>query len=128
MAPTRIYVKPVLSLLSVFSSSRAAPVKGIAHITGGAFYSKATKIIPDGCGMVLRKKSWPVPRIFKIIQENGGIPEREMCTVFNMGIGMILVLDKHHAARVLYFLGKNKNFHSYIIGEIVKAREKMVMV
>ncbi|MFH1768372.1 MAG: phosphoribosylformylglycinamidine cyclo-ligase, partial [Candidatus Omnitrophota bacterium] len=72
LKPTRIYVNDILSLLSRFTS-RDKAIKGIAHITGGAFYNKAIKILPAGLGMVIDKKSWQVPPIFKIIQDKGSV-------------------------------------------------------
>ncbi|UCD14995.1 MAG: phosphoribosylformylglycinamidine cyclo-ligase [Candidatus Omnitrophota bacterium] len=122
LKPTRIYVKPILSLLSAFSSQFAA-IKGIAHITGGAFYNKATKILPAGLGMFINKKSWPVPQIFKIVQEKGNIDDKEMYTVFNMGIGMVVVVDKKHLKKAMNRLSFNNKV--YLIGEIVKSKTKM---
>ncbi|MCK5491973.1 MAG: phosphoribosylformylglycinamidine cyclo-ligase, partial [Candidatus Omnitrophica bacterium] len=101
-------------------------VKGIAHITGGAFYSKATKILSKGLGMVINKKSWDVPSIFKIMQEKGGITEKEMYTVFNMGIGMIVVVDKKNTDKIVNNL--NKSYKTHIIGEVVKSNKKMCLV
>jgi phosphoribosylformylglycinamidine cyclo-ligase len=127
LKPTRIYVKPILSLWAgkprpyILSDS----VKGIAHVTGGAFYSKATKILPKGYGMVIDKKKWKVPNIFKLIQEKGKISEKEMYSVFNMGIGMVVVVDKNQAKKVVNHLGKSCK--AYIIGKIVKSNKKMVL-
>ena len=126
LKPTRIYVKPILSLLQV-SGRRPPDVKGIAHITGGAFYNKAVKILPPGMGMVIDKKSWPVPEIFKVIQRKGRISDKEMHTVFNMGIGMILVTDKTDVSRVRKIISKYR-IKSYIIGKIVKSRRKIELI
>lgn len=125
LKPTRIYVKPILSLLSAISYQPSA-IKGIAHITGGAFYSKATKILPNGLGMVINKKSWRVPSIFRIIKEKGKISSKEMYTVFNMGIGMILVIDKRFSKKILTIL--NKSCKTYLIGKIVKSNKRIVLV
>lgn len=124
LKPTRIYVKPILSLLSIFSSLPS--IKGIAHISGGAFYNKATKILPPGCGMIIDKKSWKVPKIFRIIQEKGGISEREMYSVFNMGVGMIVVTDKRQVKKVRTNL--SKKCKAYIIGEIIKSDKSMQLL
>ena len=121
MRPTSIYVKPVLSLLSMRSSGGA--VKGIAHITGGAFYKKATKILPQGLGMLICKRSWPVPKIFRVIQEQARIEDREMYSVFNMGIGMVLVVKKKYASQLLQKL--RKNLRAYTIGEVIRSKEKL---
>lgn len=92
LTPTRIYVRDVLSLLATRYSLLA--IKGIVHITGGGFYDNIPRILPKNCQAVIDKKSWQVPEIFRIIQEKGKIPEKEMFRVFNMGIGMVLVVDK----------------------------------
>lgn len=125
LRPTRIYVKPLLSLIKVYNSKSKA-IRAIAHITGGAFYNKATKVLPEGLGMVVDKGSWRVPRIFKIIQEQGNIPEKEMYSVFNMGIGMILVVNPKQAKAIRQYLAKQ--FKAQIIGKVVKSSKKMTLV
>lgn len=124
LVPTRIYVKTILSLLTTYDS-RLTTIKGIAHITGGAFYNKAIKVLPPGLGMVISKKSWPVPNIFRRIQDKGGIDEKEMYTVFNMGIGMILVINKKYFKEIAQSLGKENKF--FVLGEVVKSARKMVL-
>jgi len=126
LKPTRIYVKPILSLLKAKSQEQQV-IKGIAHITGGAFYEKATKILPEGRGMVINKSSWPVPEIFRIIQHKGRISDKEMHTVFNMGIGMILVTKRERVDYVRRIIQKYK-IKAYIIGEVVKGDRKMKIV
>lgn len=125
LAPTRIYVKSILSLLSRLEDAPFA-VKGIAHVTGGAFYNKATKILPQSLGMVVNKNSWRVPGIFKIIQDAGNISDKEMYSVFNMGIGMILVVDRNKSMRIISNL--NREYKTYLIGEVVKSDKKMLLV
>ncbi|MFH1519136.1 MAG: phosphoribosylformylglycinamidine cyclo-ligase [Candidatus Omnitrophota bacterium] len=124
LKPTRIYVKPVLSLLSVFGNNYSA-LKGIAHVTGGAFYNKVTKILPKGYGMVIDKKSWKVPKIFNIIQKKAHLGQKEMYSVFNMGIGMVLVVDKKFSKKALTTL--NKSCKTHLIGKIVKSNKKMAL-
>lgn len=124
LKPTRIYVKEILSL--IYSQEESSSIKGVAHITGGAFYSKATKILPNGLGMVINKKSWRVPSIFRTIKEKGKISSKEMYTVFNMGIGMILVIDKRFSKKILTIL--NKSCKTYLIGKIVKSNKRIVLV
>jgi len=120
LKPTRIYVKSILKLLKIFPSD----IHGIAHITGGSFYNKATKIIPSGLKIIIRKK-WPVPEIFKIIQKKG-VEEKEMYSVFNMGIGMILVVNKENASKISSYL--NRFWPTYIIGEIEKGEKKIELI
>lgn len=118
LEPTRIYVKPVLSMLS------KVKVKGIAHITGGAFYNKATKILPKGLGMEIEKSSWKVPEIFKVIQKEGNIDIDEMYTVLNMGIGMMIIVNKKDVDAVRKQALKYK-VKSHVIGKIISGNKKM---
>lgn len=119
LKPTRVYVQPILKLIHY------GKIKGVAHITGGAFYNKATKILPESVGMVINKKSWKVPRIFRIIQEKAGLPDKEMYSVFNMGIGMIVIVSKKEGEKSLNLL--NKFWPTYLIGEVSKLKEKIVL-
>ena len=120
LTPTRIYVKEVFAILEKFS------IKGIAHITGGAFYEKLTKILPDGMCFKIKKGSWPVPEIFQKIQKNGRIQPEEMYRTFNMGIGLALVFDPKQAFAVTSFL-KKRNLTHYFIGEVVEHPMKKVI-
>jgi len=120
LKPTRIYVKPVLKVLE------RVRVKGLAHITGGAFYSKATKILGEGLGMKIYKRSWEVPEIFKIIQREGNIPEKEMFTVLNMGIGMMMVVDKKDIVSAMGILADH-GVKNYLIGAVVESNKKMLI-
>jgi phosphoribosylformylglycinamidine cyclo-ligase len=113
LIPTRIYVKTVLSLLPDKS------VKGIANITGGAFYDKIARILPDNAGVRIRKDSWPVPKIFKLIQNKGNIAEREMYHTLNMGIGMVLIVERGAAGNIMTKLAGLKQ-KAWSIGEVVK--------
>jgi len=98
LTPTRIYVKSVLALRDRFA---AAPVvKGAAHITGGGLTENVPRVLPDGLGAVVRQGSWPVPPVFRLIQEGDGarrISDEEMYRVFNMGIGMVLIVSREAA-------------------------------
>ncbi|MCK9614866.1 MAG: phosphoribosylformylglycinamidine cyclo-ligase [Candidatus Omnitrophica bacterium] len=126
LEPTRIYVKPVLDILNAVSYSKEV-VKAIAHITGGAFYKKASKVLPEALGMVIRKRSWKVPDIFRIIQDEGNIAESEMYTVFNMGIGMVFIIGRKYFNSVSKQLAKSK-IKSFLIGEIIKSHIKIEIV
>lgn len=120
LRPTRIYVKPVLSLLSTMNY-RLLTIKGIAHITGGAFYGKIPRIIPKGKVFKIYKGSWPIPGIFKLIQKKGNISEREMYSCFNMGIGMVLVVEKDFVGKVIKDLARFK-YRSWVIGKVEKGK------
>jgi phosphoribosylformylglycinamidine cyclo-ligase len=75
---------------------RLSFVKGLAHITGGGFYDNIKRILPKGCAAMIRKNSWEPLPIFKIIQRMGRVPEEEMYRVFNMGIGMVAIINPKH--------------------------------
>src|SRR5699024_1505341 len=98
LAPTKIYAKALAAVM------KEATIKGVSHITGGGFYENFPRMLPDGLGVQLERSSWHVPEIFHLLQEKGNIPDREMLSVFNMGIGMALVGDERGAARVLSIL------------------------
>jgi phosphoribosylformylglycinamidine cyclo-ligase len=93
LEPTRIYVKPVLGLL------KSVPVLGMAHVTGGGISENLPRVLPEGCQAVLEPRAWPVPPIFRIIQEAGRIEDAEMRRTFNMGLGYLLVVRPGDAAR-----------------------------
>jgi phosphoribosylformylglycinamidine cyclo-ligase len=125
LKPTRIYVKPILSLLRVMSYELRA-IKGIAHVTGGAFYNKVIKILPKNYAMLINKNSWHAPEIFRIIQQKGNIEDKEMYSVFNMGIGLVLVVARKQADRVMHALIVSK-INCQVIGHIVKADSPMII-
>jgi phosphoribosylformylglycinamidine cyclo-ligase len=103
MAPTRIYVKPVLRLIA------EVPVKGLAHITGGGLLENVPRILPDRVRAVLDRRAWPLPPLFQWLQEQGGIDDAELARVFNCGIGMVVVTaaaDADRAARALRDAGE----------------------
>jgi phosphoribosylformylglycinamidine cyclo-ligase len=117
LVPTKIYVKPVLSLL------KKVKVKGIAHITGGAFFEKLMKIFPENTAVIIKKESWKIPDIFKAIAEKGNIAEKEMFRTFNMGIGMVLVVNKKDQAMTRKIL-KSQKINSWVIGQVEKKQDK----
>jgi phosphoribosylformylglycinamidine cyclo-ligase len=126
LKPTRIYVKPVLSLLRTTQDARPMSIKGIAHITGGAFYGKIIRILPDNLNAEIHKDSWKIPKIFKLIQNKGRVPEDEMYHTFNMGIGMVLVAHAQTEGQVKSLLSRF-NLDSWIIGRITKGKGQVVV-
>lgn len=120
LTPTKIYVKPVMALLSKIS------VKGISHITGGGFYENIPRSIPDGLGAKIEKSAVRVLPIFDLIAKKGGIPERDMFNTFNMGVGMSVVVDKNDADAALAVLREHGEA-AYVLGEIVKSDEKVIL-
>lgn len=127
LKPTRIYVKPVLSLLRAPSSELRAKIKGIAHITGGAFYDKISRILPDNISVRLNKNSWIVPKIFRLIQNKGRIEDREMYHTLNMGIGMVLIVEPS-AVKLAQVKLTEEGLKSWVIGEVVKGKKEVEIV
>jgi phosphoribosylformylglycinamidine cyclo-ligase len=119
LTPTRIYVKSILQL------TREVDVKGLAHITGGGITGNLPRILPEGCQAKIKMGSWPVPAIFGWLEKQGGIAVEEMYHVFNMGIGMVAVLDPGQAERALEKL-KRLGEPAFLIGKIVKGDKKVV--
>ncbi len=117
LAPTRIYVAPVLSL--------ATKVKllGAAHITGGGFTENIPRVLPGGLKAVIRRGSWPIAPIFKLIQSGGSISDEEMFRTFNCGIGMALIVRKRDCERAIMVLD-GCGVKAYTIGSIEKKRQK----
>ena len=95
LAPTKIYVKPILAMLD------KVEIKGMAHITGGGFIENIPRVLPEGVNVDVEMDSWPVLPIFKLMQRLGNISHTDMFTTFNMGIGMVLVVAAEDAARVV---------------------------
>ncbi len=121
LTPTKIYVRAVLRILE------EVDIKGIAHITGGGIPGNLIRILQDNTKAVINKKSWNILPIFKWIQKEGNISEEEMFKTFNMGIGLILVVDKNDAEKVLQILnsiGEN----SVQIGEIKKGKKSVEII
>ncbi len=119
LTPTRIYVKPVLDVISKVT------VKGISHITGGGFYENIPRVLPEGVSAKINKNSYEVPAIFKLMQEKGNISEHDMYNTFNMGIGMMLVVDKADAEKTVELLKANGE-EAFIVGETVEGNDGVI--
>ena len=98
MAPTRIYVKPLLALMEQL------PVKGMAHITGGGLLENIPRVLPENLTAVLRKNSWDMPPLFTWMQQEGNVAEKEMHRTFNCGIGMAVIVAAADAERAMQLL------------------------
>jgi phosphoribosylformylglycinamidine cyclo-ligase len=98
MAPTRIYVKPLLALM------RDTPVKGMAHVTGGGLTENVPRMLPPGVQARLERGSWSRPPVFDWLADQGRVGEAEMLRVFNCGIGMAVVVAPEHEARATRLL------------------------
>ena len=111
----------VQALLKRFNTHRTSritnQVRALAHITGGGFIDNIPRVLPDNCDVVIRKGSWDMPPIFRIIEEKGGVPEAELYQVFNMGIGMIAIIANESAHEALKFI--RQDHRTWIVGEVV---------
>lgn len=114
LTPTRIYVKAIKHLLD------KVDIKGMSHITGGGFYENVPRMLKEGQGVTIDTTSYPRPRIFDMIAKYGNIDTKEMCNVFNMGIGFLLAVDKNDVEKVQSLL-KEIGEESYVIGEVTNS-------
>ena len=121
LTPTKIYVKPMLALFE------AVKVKGVSHITGGGFYENIPRSIPDGLGAEIKKADVRTLPIFDLIAKAGDIPERDMYNTFNMGVGMSAVVAAEDAEKAVETLKAN-GVDAYILGEIIKSTDKVVLI
>ena len=120
LAPTKIYVKPMLALFG------KVKVKGVSHITGGGFFENIPRSIPDGLGAEIEKSAVKIPPIFRLIQKAGNVPERDMFNTFNMGVGMSVVVAEKDEAAALEIL-RATGEDAYTIGRIVKSDVKVTL-
>ena len=121
LAPTKIYVKPMLALFE------EVKVKGVSHITGGGFYENIPRSIPDGLGAEIRKSDIIILPIFDLLAKTGKIPERDMFNTYNMGVGMSVIVSESDAGKALEILRANGE-DAYIIGRIIKSDEKVRII
>ena len=120
LAPTRIYVKSILSLMEQVT------IKSVSHITGGGFYENIPRSLPKGMTAKIKESDVPVLPIFDLIQEKGNVPRREMFNTFNMGIGMTVVVSQDEADKALEAL-KAAGEQPVRLGEIVAGDEGVIL-
>ena len=121
LAPTKIYVKALRSV-----KEAGVTIKGCSHITGGGFYENVPRMLPENVKAVIRKDSYPVPEIFRLIQEKGSIGEHDMYNTFNMGIGMVLAVDPSDADKALAALAAAEE-NAWVIGEVASGEREAVV-
>ena len=121
LQPTRIYVKPILNLLAKYS------VQGIAHITGGGLIENIPRILPVNTTAEIDKNSWSVQQIFRVLQDKGDIAEKEMYRTFNMGIGMVVIVEQNQAGEIVEFL-QAEGEKAYIIGKVKKGNSSIELI
>jgi len=113
MAPTQIYVKPLLKLIGEIN------VKGMAHITGGGLVDNVPRVLPENIQAVLHRDSWQMPELFRWLQKKGGVADAEMVRVFNCGIGMVVIVSTDQAEAAIQSL-KAEGLHAWTVGEVVE--------
>ena len=113
MAPTEIYVKPLLKLISEIN------VKGMAHITGGGLVDNIPRVLPENTQAVLHRDSWQMPELFRWLQMKGGVADAEMVRVFNCGIGMVVIVSPDQADAAIKSLTA-QGLKSWVVGEVVE--------
>ncbi|MFH1386263.1 MAG: phosphoribosylformylglycinamidine cyclo-ligase [bacterium] len=121
LTPTKIYAPLILKLIKKFK------IRGIAHITGGGIPENLGRIIPQKKQAVIELNSWTIPEIFRLIKKVGQVEHEEMYKTFNMGIGMILIVDKNEANKLLQYLVKAKE-KAFLIGEIQKGNRQVIII
>lgn len=121
LAPTRIYVKALRSV-----KEAGVTIKGCSHITGGGFYENIPRMLPEGVRAVVKKDSYEVPAIFKLLAKTGNIEEQMMYNTYNMGIGMILAVDAADAEKTLEAL-KAAGENAYVVGQIEAGKKGITL-
>ncbi|MDE6779848.1 MAG: phosphoribosylformylglycinamidine cyclo-ligase [Ruminococcus sp.] len=120
LTPTRIYVKAVMNLID------SVNVKAVSHITGGGFYENIPRVLPAGISAKIERNAVQVLPIFDLIKRTGDIPERDMFNTFNMGVGMMVSVDKNDADKAVEVL-KASGEDAYILGELVESDEGVII-
>lgn len=120
LTPTKIYVKAILNLLDVVN------VKSISHITGGGFYENIPRSLPKGITAKIERSAVDVLPIFNLIAETGKIPERDMFNTFNMGVGMIVCVDKNDVDKAIESI-KASGEEAYVLGELVDGEDGVII-
>ncbi|MBD5158959.1 MAG: phosphoribosylformylglycinamidine cyclo-ligase [Ruminococcus sp.] len=120
LTPTRIYVKAVSQLID------AVNVKAISHITGGGFYENIPRVLPAGISAKIERNAVQVLPIFDLIKRSGDIPERDMFNTFNMGVGMIVSVDKNDVDKAIETL-KSAGEDAYVLGELVESEDGVII-
>ncbi len=121
LTPTKIYAPLILKLIKRYN------VRGIAHITGGGILENLGRILPKKVQAVIDLYSWPIPQVFRMMQRIGKVDQDEMYKTFNMGIGMVVVVEAKAADKIMKFL-KKRGEKAYLIGEIGKGKGEVIII
>ncbi len=123
LEPTRIYVRAVKTVYRHYRVKRI--VHGMAHITGGGLIDNPPRVLPEGCAIRLRRGSWQIPPVFPWLQRLGNVDRAEMDHVFNMGIGLVLIVAEYFADAIVRHLTHKVKVPAWIIGEVVPGNRKV---
>jgi len=124
LEPTRIYARAVKLIRRNYRVKQI--VHGIAHITGGGLIDNPPRVLPEGCAIRLVRGSWTVPPVFPWLQALGSVSEAEMYRVFNMGIGLVMIVAEHFAASIVRHLKYKVKVPAWIIGEVIEGNQDVV--
>ncbi len=122
ITPTKIYVKGLKAV-----KDAGVTIKGCSHITGGGFYENIPRMLPDNVKAVVKKDSYPIPPIFDLLKSKGDIDEHMMYNTFNMGLGMVLALEKGTEDKTIAAL-KDAGYDAFVVGEIVDGEKSCELV
>jgi len=126
LEPTKIYVRAMKRIYKRYRVKRI--VHGIAHITGGGLIDNPPRILPDGLAIQIQRGSWDVPKVFPWLQTLGSVPDAEMFRVFNMGIGMVVIVAEYYADSIVRTLRKEAEVDAWVIGEVVAGDKSVTLV
>ena len=124
LRPTRIYVRALRAVLAHYKVQHV--VHGIAHITGGGLPDNIERLLPSRCHAVIKKGSWDIPPIFDLLRKAGKVASDEMLRVFNMGVGMALIVPQRNVAPILRILKRHKQ-KAWIIGDVKRGKRGVVL-
>jgi phosphoribosylaminoimidazole synthetase len=114
LAPHRSYYSALYPLLP--------DIKAMAHLTGGGFIENIPRVLPEGVDALVRRGSWPIPPLFTLIQQRGEVAPEEMYRVFNMGIGMVVIVDKRSVEKLQQTIPEQ----TFVVGELVEGKRKVI--
>ena len=125
LRPTRIYVRPILQTLGCYRVKHV--VKAMTHITGGGLGGNLPRVLPEGLTVRIKRGSWPVPPIFKLIAAAGPVDNIEMMRVFNMGVGFVMIVSPHFAAPIMNRL-RRFGERCWVLGKVRKGGPELIWV
>jgi phosphoribosylformylglycinamidine cyclo-ligase len=125
LEPTKIYTKPIVSLLQQFEGE--SPIHGLAHITGGGIADNLVRVVPENCHVTIQRDSWKPHPVFGWLQTLANIEQKEMFQVFNMGLGFILVVDSQAVDQVRQHLAK-EGLENWLIGQVTAGEHGVELV